>query len=66
MAQVRGASLGGRPDLAQATGPLNLVQARSFVLEMCRAANVDRPPPEALEHVAAELVRVSIEACDKR
>jgi hypothetical protein len=41
---------------------LSIADARMLVLQMCRDENVQRPRPDALERLASELVRLTLEA----
>jgi hypothetical protein len=41
---------------------IDMSEAKTFVLDMCRVARVEAPPAEQLDHVAADLVLLSIEA----
>ena len=41
---------------------VSMADARWLVLEICREAEIDRPPPDSLEYLASELVRLTLEA----
>jgi hypothetical protein len=41
---------------------VSAAEARAIVLELCREERAQRPPPEALEYLAGELIRLTAEA----
>jgi hypothetical protein len=41
---------------------VSAAEARAIVLEICREEQAQRPPPDALEYLAAELIRLTAEA----
>jgi hypothetical protein len=40
-------------------------EARAIVLEICREERAQRPPPEALEYLAGELIRLTAQARER-
>lgn len=43
---------------------ISMGNARAMVLRICREEQAECPPPDALEYLASELVRLSLEARD--
>jgi hypothetical protein len=45
---------------------VSAAEARAIVLEICREERTQRPPPEALEYLAGELIRLTAEARERQ
>jgi hypothetical protein len=45
---------------------VSAAEARAIVLEISREERAQRPPPEALEYLAGELIRLTAEARERR
>jgi hypothetical protein len=43
---------------------ISMADARFIVLRVCREERAEIPPPDALEYLASELVRLTLEAND--
>jgi hypothetical protein len=44
---------------------VSAAEARAIVLEICREERTQRPPAEALEYLAGELIRLTAEARER-
>jgi hypothetical protein len=47
--------------LAGRKSPIDVAESRDTVLKICRRESATPPPPDALEYLATELVRLTLE-----